>query len=108
MSLVCLDCAIDIGDEFESTEEADESQHQEECDRHNRHIAKVIGQLQSTIHIGSMEVVVKRIRQDKESSCTAIGERDPPPVIVFSSQLEVQERNRDKGSYRSQHDKGDK
>ena len=84
----------------EKTEmESRAAQHQKECEGDNRHVSKVERRLEQTIHTTSLEVVEERVSVDENTSHTSIDEGTPPPSVIFSGQLEVQQCHTNEGSH---------
>lgn len=80
------------------------AQHQKESEGDNSHVSKVERRLKQTIHTTSVEVVEERVRVDEDTSHTSIDESTPPPSVIFSGQLEVQQCNTDEGSHNKKED----
>lgn len=52
-----------------------------------------------------MEVVEEGIAKNEEARRTSIEERPPPPSMIFTRQLEIQQSHRDERCDRDEHDK---
>ena len=50
--------------------------------------------------------VATRSPEDEEPRGTSVEKHSPPPPVVLTSELEVQQRDGDEGCYDHQHDKG--
>ena len=80
----------------EKTEvESSTAQHQEEGEGDNGHISKIEGRLKQTIHSTSVEVVEERIGINENTSHSGIDKGTPPPSVILSCQLEVQQSHAD-------------
>jgi hypothetical protein len=53
-----------------------------------------------------MKVEVERVNVNEDPSHASVDIGRPPPSVIFSCELEVQERHSDKGRYSNQQNKG--
>lgn len=82
------------------------SQHQEKCEGNNSHVSKVEGRLKQSIHATSVEVVKERVGINENTSHACIDKCSPPPSVIFSGKLEVEQCHADKGSHNEKKDEG--
>lgn len=98
-SLVCLYCPVDIGDKRERTHKSNETEHHKEGVGNDAGVSKIKRYLQQAVHIRSMKEIEERISKNKNSGRSSIEKHTPPPSMVFASELEVKQRDGDKGSH---------
>jgi len=80
----------------EKTEvETSTSQHQEESERDDGHVSKIERRLEQATHSTSVEVIEERVCVDEETSHSCVDESTPPPSMIFSGQLKVQQGHTD-------------
>lgn len=91
----------------EKTEvETSTSQHQEESEGDDGHVSEVERRLEQATHSTSVEVIEERVGVDKKTSHSCVDESTPPPSMIFSSQLEVQQSHTDEGRNDEEKDEG--
>ena len=71
------------------------TQHEEEGKGNNGHVTEVERSLQNSRHATSVVVVVKTVHINQQTRHTAVDKGGPPPAMIFSGQLEVQESDSD-------------
>jgi len=101
---VALDTRIDVLHKQQTELESSASKHEEESEGDNSHVPEVERGLQQTCHSTAMEVVVEGIQVDEDSCHSSVGVRCPPPTMVLSRELEVQEGDGDEGCHDDEKD----
>lgn len=94
-----------MSDKDQTNVEGCASKHEENGKWNESHVPKVEGWLQDSAHATSFVVEVEGIYIDKETRHSTIYVGNPPPAMIFSCQLEVQQRNRNEGRDNDQKDK---
>ena len=105
-NLVTLDSGVNVSHKDQTELEASTTEHDEEGIGYNAHVSKEERPLQHTTHFTSVEVIVERIYENKETCHTSVDVRGPPPAVIFSCELEIQESNSDERSNNHQQNEG--
>ena len=104
--LIALDAAVDVLDKGQTHVEGGTAQHEEEAKGNGGHVAKVERTLEQTGHAGSVVVVEDGVDVDEDAGHTAVDKGGPPPLMVLTGQLEVQEGDGDEGRHNHEKDEG--
>mmetsp|Transcript_182 Transcript_182/g.466 ORF Transcript_182/g.466 Transcript_182/m.466 type:complete len:208 (-) Transcript_182:679-1302(-) len=93
--LVDADGAVDLSDKGEGGKEADKAGHEEERDRHERHVARVDadGRDVDAFEARLRHEVVQRVQKNVQARRAGCEERLPPPLVVLVAEQQIREHN---------------